>query len=402
MEVEKSLLMEQGFLILREVIPPSSLEHMRENYDVVVERQKEIWAEQRGPDDPPGGRWEMAPQPRVGAVDDRIDESTADAVEIWFHENTLGVARQLLCHPEPLVVGMHLMCSPARDHGPAAWHRDIHPIDMAPLANLQADLLENGPRYLQWNIPLYDDNVLWVIPGSHRRLNTEAENKILMDDNTKPLPGGIPVELKAGDGVVYINFLFHQGSDYSTKLRRTIHGGHCIFAASRDLGFTKFLSPTARETIERGAHRISELEDVTEIALRSIMAKDPGAYRDALETLQPGAGEEGKMVLTIYLSKIALFIHYLKNQDGNDLAEPLRQRAVRPHAITLHWGPQFADRFTDEEADVLQQRFAALDAKLQAEKEHFVPGFQSQPMRYFFNEMSENFDLDDFIASWDD
>ena len=402
MEVEKSLLMEQGFLILREVIPPSSLEHMRENYDVVVERQKEIWAEQRGPDDPPGGRWEMAPQPRVGAVDDRIDESTADAVEIWFHENTLGVARQLLCHPEPLVAGMHLMCSPARDHGPAAWHRDIHPIDMAPLANLQADLLENGPRYLQWNIPLYDDNVLWVVPGSHRRLNTEAENQQLLQDNTKPLPGSIPVELKAGDAVVYINLLFHQGNNYSTKLRRTIHGGHSIWGQIRDMEFSKFLSSPGREIAEREPERIGKLLDATEAALRSVMAKDARSYHGALETLQPGAGEEGKMVLTIYLSKIALFIHYLKNQDGNDLAEPLRQRAVRPHAITLHWGPQFADRFTDEEADVLQQRFAALDAKLQAEKEHFVPGFQSQPMRYFFNEMSENFDLDDFIASWDD
>ena len=55
MEVDKSLLMEQGFLILREVIPPSSLEHMRESHEVVVERQKEIWADERGPDDPPGG-----------------------------------------------------------------------------------------------------------------------------------------------------------------------------------------------------------------------------------------------------------------------------------------------------------------------------------------------------------
>ena len=402
MEVEKSLLMEQGFLILREVIPPSSLEHMRENYDVVVERQKEIWAEQRGPDDPPGGRWEMAPQPRVGAVDDRIDESTADAVEIWFHENTLGVARQLLCHPEPLVVGMHLMCSPARDHGPAAWHRDIHPIDMAPLANLQADLLENGPRYLQWNIPLYDDNVLWVVPGSHRRLNTEAENQQLLQDNTKPLPGSIPVELKAGDAVVYINLLFHQGNNYSTKLRRTIHGGHSIWGQIRDMEFSKFLSSPGREIAEREPERIGKLLDATEAALRSVMAKDARSYHGALETLQPGAGEEGKMVMTIYLSKTAIFINHLKNPDDNDLDDPLRSRAVGAHSISLNWGPEFAERFTADEAVVLNQRFATLDSKLQADEEHFVPGFQSGPMRYFFEVMDEDFGVGDFIASWNE
>ena len=45
------------------------------------------------------------------------------------------------------------MCSPVRDHGPARWHRDVHPIDMAPLSGLQKDLVENGPKYVQWNIP---------------------------------------------------------------------------------------------------------------------------------------------------------------------------------------------------------------------------------------------------------
>ena len=142
-----------------------------------------------------------------------------------MHENTLGVARQLLSVPEHTgIAGMMLMCSPQRDHGPAHWHRDVHPIDMAPMASLQADFLENGPKYLQWNISLYDDDVLWVVPGSHRRLNTEEENRQLLKNPRVPLPGGIPVELKGGDGVAYSNYILHWGSNYSTKLRRAIHG----------------------------------------------------------------------------------------------------------------------------------------------------------------------------------
>lgn len=400
MELDRQLLMEQGYLILHEVIPSSSLVHIRESYEVVVERQKEIWAEERGPDDPPGGNWEKAPQPRVVFVENLIDIKTADAIEIWFHENTMGVARQLLCNPNPQLMDMMLMCNPVRDHGPSNWHRDLRPIHMAPLSNLQADLMENGPRYLQWNIPLYDDNVLCVVPGSHRRLNTERENKQLMENDTKPLPGGIPVDLKAGDGVVYINYLLHQGSNYSTKLRRTIHGGHGIFGHDRDWGFSEFLSPTAKKFVESASKRMAELQDVTETALRCVMEKDPMGYKNALETLQPGIGEEGKMVLTIYLSKNALFIHFLKNQECNDLHQSLRAQAGGAHTVSLNWGPDFAERFTDAEALVLKRCFATLDAKLQGKEREHTPGFSSQPMRYFFNTMAEDFNLNNFMENW--
>ena len=107
------------------------------------------------------------------------------------------------------------MCNPVEDRGPAAWHRDIHPIDQAPLRGLQDDLLRNAPGYLQWNIPLYDDDVLWVVPKSHRRGNTDEENLHLERNPRAPLPGGVQVELNAGDGVVYTNTILHWGSDYS-------------------------------------------------------------------------------------------------------------------------------------------------------------------------------------------
>ena len=78
-------------------------------------------------------------------------------------------------------------------------------------------------------MPLYDDSVLWVVPGSHRRPNTEDENEQLLKDRTVPLPNSIPVELKAGDGVAYTNTILHWGSNYSAKLRRTIHFDHRAF-----------------------------------------------------------------------------------------------------------------------------------------------------------------------------
>ena len=52
------------------------------------------------------------------------------------------------------------------------------------------DILEaGGGRYIQWNLCLHDDDVLFVVPGSHSRLNTAAENDQLRVDDSVPLPG---------------------------------------------------------------------------------------------------------------------------------------------------------------------------------------------------------------------
>ncbi len=413
MQVDRQQFLDQGYLVLRGVIPPAQLHQVRADFEALVERQKTIWAQERAPGDPPGGVWETQRQPRLVSYNTLIDAETASTVEIWLQENTLGVSRQLLSVPEAAsVAGMMLMCSPVRDHGPAEWHRDVHPIDMAPLAGLQKDLLENGPKYVQWNIPLYDDDVLWVVPGSHRRLNTDSENQQLLDNPRGSLSGGAPVELNAGDAVVYINYLLHWGSDYSAKMRRTIHGGHSIFPYYPDISFSAFLSPDARATFAHWHKKSAELQDWTESGLRAVIDGDVGAYLAALEAIQPGVGEDGKMVLSIYLSKAALHIQVVKHLDSAadgdasssahlcGISEEYRRRAFQPHPLSINWGPRFAQRFTASEAVVLQRRFATLDTKLQAQQEHFAPGFQASPMRYFFNEMPAGFTLADFIASW--
>ena len=191
MKVDREQFIDQGYLILRDVIPPAKLEELRATNEILVERQKAVWSRDRAPDDPPGGVWESAPQPRLGLHNspELIDEKTADAVEFWLHENTLGVSTQLIGRPETAVNEMMMMCNPVRDHGPAEWHRDIHPIDTAPLEGYVGDFLDNGPRQVQWNIPMYDDNVLWVMPGSHCRLNTDEENAQLLANPRGPLKG---------------------------------------------------------------------------------------------------------------------------------------------------------------------------------------------------------------------
>ena len=406
MHVDREQFLDQGYLILRNVIAPHKLDEVRTSYEALVEKQKVVWARDRGPDDPPGGLWETHQQPRLNLESPGlVDRSTRSAVEVWLQETTLGVARQLLALPEATVFLMSMMCSPVRDHGPDRWHRDVHPIDMAPLRSLQMDVMENGPRYVQWNIALYDDNVLWIVPGSHRRVNTDEENRHLLENERIPLPGGIPVELESGDGVVYINYLLHWGSRYSPELRRTIHGGHAIYSRYPDLSFTESLAPSAREAFEGWARRSAKFEDITESALRAVINKDASDYHAQIERLQPGAGEKGKMVLTIHLCKAAQHIRVTKMTEPElqGVPERIRQWAFHQQLpVTLNWGVQFRDRFSPEEAAVLWERFRTLDAKLKGDEEEFYPGFQSGPMRYYFNEMAPGFGVEEFIASWDE
>ena len=405
MQVNRTQFMEEGYLVLREVIPPEELDALRESYELMVSRQREIWARERGPNEPPGGVWETSPQPRLllgrGPLAGLVDKKTASAVEIWAHENTQGVSSELLGEADAGVTEMMLMCSPVKDCGPAAWHRDHHPIDTAPLQGYIDDIVETGPRYVQWNLSLYDDNVLWVLPGSHLRVNTEAENELLLADPKVPLPGAVQTHLNAGDGVVYILPILHWGSNYSRKMRRTIHGGFANYTHYQARDYIDYLSPEVREKFDQWNERSHQMQIWCEDALHAAIEKDAGAYHAALENLHPSRGEKGKMLSTVFLCKAACFIALEHGYELPEIPDDLRNRGKGFHAITLNWGPPFAERFTKEEAATLWERFKSLDALLKTDEELYLPGFQSGPMHYYFNEMPANFGVADFIKTWD-
>ena len=354
----RAQLMRDGYLVKRDVIPPDQLASLRVTFETLLERQKAVWRRDRAPEDPPGGLWDTAPQPRLGNTETFIDADTAEAVELWVSEPIRGLATELLQDEHAGVSAMQMMCNPTFDYGPAPWHRDIHPIDMGPMQTMQDGLVEDGPSYVQWNVPLYDDSVFWIVPGSHTRANSEAENRSLLENSRVPIPGGVQVELHAGDVLVYVNYLMHWGSRYTREpTRRTLHGGHTMYPYWVDLDFTRHLSAETREWFELWATRTAKLKDETERALRAVLDRDARAYAEALEALRPGAGKASKLQLTIWLCKAAMHIHNLKRPDFASLPPEFRRRAEANHAITLNWGPAFAERFTKPEAATIWRRF---------------------------------------------
>ena len=75
--------------------------------------------------------------------------------------------------------------------------------------------------------------------------------------------------------------------------------------------------------------------------------------------------------------------------------------AVRPgYGGDMSYDEALKPRFTAQELDILWQRFATLDQKIQSDQELYVPGFQSGPMHYYFNEFPEAFGVEEIIASW--
>ena len=369
LERQREQLMREGYVIVRNMIPPDELERLRESVDTIIDKA------------PPSSRVQ---------VTEWVDKQTANAVEFYFDDRTLGFTRRLMDAPDVAPQGMWVLC-----HSGTGWHRDIHPIDMAPLDGLQEDIRLNGPPYLQWNLPLYDDSYLHVIPGSHLRRNNEAESKKERRMGVVPLPGEITVDLKAGDGLVYINGILHSATPNGEDKRRTLHFGYQSFGAkgfnhfflpdTMGVEFVEHLSPSAAEQCHHFEALHAKRHDDIAFTLRAILDRDTDAFMEGLARIH--RSEHARMTTLVVLSKIAYMIRKYKDPDAEESANgPCIQR--------------MADRFTLDELEQLWERFTVLDRKLQSDTEQYEPLFQSGPMKYFFYDMPQDFGLDDFISSW--
>ena len=149
-----------------------------------------------------------------------------DFVAAYFSDAIVQPTLELLsCDKDDLVLELfNLLIRPDYDFE-LRWHRD----DIPPSASADQELarLLQPAFSAQWNLALYDDASLVVVPGSHVRARTDAERSA--DPYEKVLPGQLVVQMKAGDVVFYNNNnILHRGV-YDAKVERmTLHGsaGH--------------------------------------------------------------------------------------------------------------------------------------------------------------------------------
>ena len=426
MEIDEGRFFEEGYLIVRRAVDPGRLGELRLLAEVLVDRCKARSLERRDPGGPLGGEWYASMQPRVN-VDEVVDEETAGLVDFLLGPAVHGVSHRILGAPESSITSMQILCSGLVDHGPTDWHRDSSAREQAPLCGLQRDLMANRPGYVQWNIALYDDDVLWVLPRSHDRPTDEEQRRQLLLDPTGPLKGGIPVELAAGDGVVYPNLVMHWGSLYSSRLRRTLHlgfrshgGGLFPYAHYPEwdvgLGFTRHLSRAAATHFERAVALLNREIDDIEAALRSAVEGDGPAFRERIALLHPGPGE--RMTAVVLLARIAAKVRLLHTPEVQAMGtaerhaalagpqkgeyfETIGRRFSAPEAEAL--GGRFAplERRLAADAAVVHQRYAAVHAGLEPEAEG-PPDFESRPLRQFHCQMPAGFGIDELVGTWRD
>ena len=383
MQIDHSRFLEDGYLILRQLVPPEMLDSLREDFEEIVRRE---WPEGPNPGRPPF-------QPRVYGFERRVDAANAGALDFCMHENVLGPSRRLLGVQDVGIAYLYLMCNPIQDYGPWWWHRDYSHHD-GPLEGKQRNFMENGPVHLQWNIALYDDDVLWVVPGSHIRPSTEAENQQLgAVDHTyangqmpqgerrhEALPGSIPVDLNAGDGVVYANMILHWGSNYSTKHRRIIHIGTRGFGGPRYYlhGFTtsdnfRHLSPDNRAEHQRLLALYEEEGTVEQATYRAILDRDATIFETNLARLHPA--ETGRLSCLI------------------DLCIGVRQAIGSEDGVV--------QGFSRRETEQLWHRFTPLEDALKVGGGDWLPGFLiAERVPYRIYGMPKDYGLEDFVAGW--
>ncbi len=422
MQVDLQKFRQDGYLILKNVVPPQQLDELRLSVELMVDREKAQSTANRQNGEPRGGAWYQSIQPRLDL--NSISAQTADVIDFCLGETTHGVSQQLLQAPHAALTTFGALCSGLIDYGYTDWHRDASSAEQAPLGGMQMDLMENAPGYVQWNIALYEDDVFWVLPGSHKQPTTEAQRRQLLLDPKAQLEGGVPAVLQPGDGVVYPNLMMHWGSTYTSKLRRTIHMGYRSFGSDifpyihyldwyHNDDFLQYVSPSARTHFEHIAPLYDAERNQVEATLRAIAAGDDEAFRQHLATLHPGAN--GRIVSTILLCRLANKIVQLHQPDLARLSAAERRPLIdgSPPACYVE---DLAQRFTPDQATALEQRLAPLNARLQQDAErvhqHYaqvyadlkpnapVPNFESRPLRTFNHDMPAEFDVDEFIESW--
>jgi ectoine hydroxylase-related dioxygenase (phytanoyl-CoA dioxygenase family) len=114
-----------------------------------------------------------------------------------------------------------LFFNPLADGKLPYWHRDLQfsPIADAAQAREQERLLS-----LHLRIPLLHERGVELIPGSHRRWDTDTERDVRFETNgrgnSERLPGSVLIELARGDVLMFDAQMIHRGNYRLNRERR--------------------------------------------------------------------------------------------------------------------------------------------------------------------------------------
>jgi len=227
----------QGYLLI-DVFAPSEAELIRRQIDEILDRHGQLHTTDKA--------FHASENQHAG---DQVEAYRAKSKHYYFHllTNELFLPIQHVFHrPEVFAAIEQILGGPliinnaslfAAEPGTTyklGWHRDVIQI---PQAEIDEERFFNAERFhnnVQINLPLYQDETLWVVPGSHHRKNSEAENRAFAGSKhyaprDADMPGALNVKIAPGQAVLYNNNLIHRGYNPCFAVpRRSLHMGyHC-------------------------------------------------------------------------------------------------------------------------------------------------------------------------------
>lgn len=223
-----SQLERDGFVVVKSIFDQDTLNTLREASIKVTDlARKGNWPHIRtvGKQFPP---WDSTTEHGIWGVQHLMNPDlpgNAIFAKAYFSEEILRIVKELLqCEDEHLVMELfNMLVRPEKDFE-LRWHRDDIPADAKPEEEMER--LGRPAFHAQYNLALFEDDSLVLVPGSHKRARTDIERGA--DPFEKTLPDQLIVKLEPGDIAFYNNNILHRGVYSSTKERMTLHGsvGH--------------------------------------------------------------------------------------------------------------------------------------------------------------------------------
>jgi len=226
--------------------------------------------------------WPQDPSHGIWGVQHLLHPSNPDHVlfsKSYFDAELLKyVAALIQCEEDDLTMELYnMLVRPDKDFA-LRWHRDDIPASAT--VDEELERVKKPGFHAQWNLALYDDSSLVLVPGSHRRARTEAERDA--DPYERDMPGQIIVNLKAGQVAFYNNNILHRGVYDSSKERMTLHGSIGTIAAG---------SERARNVLQHGVGEWAKDDDFS--GLDTDMRERALRMRERLVELGRRSGDVG-------------------------------------------------------------------------------------------------------------
>lgn len=226
--------------------------------------------------------WPYDPSHGIWGVQHLLHPSNPDHVlfgKSYFDAELLKYAAALIqCGEDELTMELYnMLVQPDADFA-LRWHRDDIPASAT--ADEELERLSKPGWHAQWNLALFDDSSLVLVPGSHRRARTERERNA--DPYESDMPGQIKVELKTGQVAFYNNNILHRGVYDGGKERMTLHGS---------IGTTMAGSQRARNVLQHGVGEWAKEDDFSDLDVD--MRKRALSMRERLVELGSKSGDVG-------------------------------------------------------------------------------------------------------------